>query len=146
MTDSDIKLLSLLIGIVGSFIGASVGVLLFIWREARQRYQQTLASCRSFVIMTTWISEYVECGATENIDFKPKWLISNCNALMRDSQAHTVVINLVKTVAQVKQRVTASEHPVVTDIVEKLADYRNQAEWILKRHSKKLRRFVLLSW
>ena len=86
MSDTELKLLITLVGVVSAIIGALASILVFFWLEARKRYQAQTTGLRVLVILAESMQAAVKANASETsssqtayradrvIFFIPYWL------------------------------------------------------------------------
>ena len=145
MSETDYRLLSFLVGIIGAFVGAGISVFLFAWKESRARFQRKLSGARGLVILITVIEEQVNHSEVDNIGLKIKLLIAGVNNLLESDSAMNVIRSVIKIVAEARERLKSAPEASLTDLADKLAGERTQAENILHGYSGSIKRILLLT-
>jgi hypothetical protein len=145
MSETDYRLVSLSIGIIGAFFGAGIGVFLFAWKESRARFQRKLSGARGLVILLTAIEEQANHSGADNIELKLELLIAGANNFLESDSAMNVIRSVIKVVAEARERVRSAPDTSLTDLAGKLTGERIQAEKILHSYSRSIKRILLLT-
>ncbi len=103
MSDTDIKILIVIVGLISSFISIVVSGIansfLFFWFEGRKRYQSRLSSLRMLLI----IIESIEISANTDMqssEIKLDWFISHSDSLYYNKESVSIVKEIIEANAE----------------------------------------------
>lgn len=142
MTDVEIKLLVTLVGVLSSLAGVAVSVGVFIWSEARRRYQGELAALRTLVIVCDAVCASAKAQALATLEFKIEWFMTNSEYLLSNAASFKLLRQLVLRVAELRTLASSKSDTLAT--IEHLERCKKSAEELLSKSLGSAKRYFLL--
>jgi len=144
VSDTDLKIAIVLVGVVGALVSAFTGAFLFFWLDGRQRYRGELSGLRTLLMVTESVRANVRANALQRADLKLEWFIAHADVLLRNTATFTLVRGLIMQVATVQSM--ASQQGADSGIVVAALDQLvREAEELLSKHTRSVRRFLFLT-
>lgn len=96
MTDNELKLLVIVVGVISAIFGAFTSVAVFLWREGRQNYLKETAGLRAIVLMAESIYASLKCGHLKISEVKLDWLTFYVDVILKDKPAYDILCRLLQ--------------------------------------------------
>jgi hypothetical protein len=143
MTDTELKIIVALSGIVAAVIGAVVSAVVFLWLEGRRHFQRQLAGLRAIVLMAESIYALLKSGHLGVGEVKLDWLTQYVDVILKDKLAYEILCKILQLRADVLGFRPDGKVTLFT-LTQRADDVRKECGAMLDAHVTKLGRRVFL--
>jgi len=135
MTDLDVKIVALAYTVVAGIVGAVISVILFFWRESRDRLISRRVGMRMMLIISQLLLTSIRTSASDVKGINYDWMIPYLDMLMRDDDLSNMVVILFEVKYALEGKKSNGSEYIVS-----LEDVKRRIKDMLSRQ--KIRRVI----